>query len=336
MTDSTYVDPNTDDLDAFNDLLNGTAKPLEETQDLPEDDDDKAAEDDDSNEEDTLATDEDDTGEESEDDESDDEDDEDESLLKVKPKKTFQDRINELTAKAREAERREADLARKLEETIARLDKNKEPEPKPTPQVVTEGPSYDDLNEDGSAKYPLGEFDPNYVADITRFTIRKELNEAKIAEQQDNERKQYEAAQQELQGQWLGKVEESEARLPDFREKVQNIETAFQGINKQYGEYLAATIMSMDYGPDVLYYLSNNIAEAKKIAASGPTQATIALGRVEARFALADEEKKVKKIKVSDAPTPPPSNTKGNKASREVPDDTDDLDAFEAKFYKRK
>ena len=49
--------------------------------------------------------------------------------------------------------------------------------------------------------------------------------------------------------------------------------------------------MGMDYGPDVLYHLATNVAEAQKIASQPLPQATLALGRLEARYALLAEEK---------------------------------------------
>jgi hypothetical protein len=91
--------------------------------------------------------------------------------------------------------------------------------------------------------------------------------------------------------------------------------------------------MSMDYGPDVLYHLSTNLEEAKQIVNSGPARATIALGRLEARYALQEDEKKQQKLKVSKAPTPPDRLNKGSMVSKEIPDDTDDLDAFAAKLF---
>jgi hypothetical protein len=51
--------------------------------------------------------------------------------------------------------------------------------------------------------------------------------------------------------------------------------SVFSGIEPSYGEYLAATIMGADNGPEVMYYLSQNIGEAQKIVASGPAAATL-------------------------------------------------------------
>jgi hypothetical protein len=81
-----------------------------------------------------------------------------------------------LTAKAREAERREAELIRRLEQIEARKpEENTKPEPKPLrEQLPAEAPNPDALDEDGEPIYPLGEFDPKYIRDLTKFTIAEE------------------------------------------------------------------------------------------------------------------------------------------------------------------
>jgi hypothetical protein len=61
----------------------------------------------------------------------------------------------------------------------------------------------------------------------------------------------------------------AEEELPDIREKLGSMGDTFEGIDPNYGEFLAATIMSCDFGPQIMYYLSQNIGEAQKIVASG-------------------------------------------------------------------
>jgi len=109
---------------------------------------------------------------------------------------------------------------------------------------------------------------------------------------------------------------------------------AFQGIDPGYGDYLALTLMQSEVGPQILYYLADNIGEAQKIVASGPAAATLALGRLEARFSKTSEEKAT--TKVSEAPNPPETRTRGSGGKFTVSPDTDDLDAFEKVFYSRK
>lgn len=329
-----FVDPNTDNLDDFSALFHGEAKELEEVKDAtPE-----SAEDEDGSvtpegetdaEDDALVETDDDATDEAEDD-----GDTDAPEPPAKKKSRFQERIDELTNRAKEAEARERETARKVEEILAR-EKAKETAAKPEPKADVEGPTPDDLKEDGSEKYPLGEFDPAYIRDLTRFTISQETERAKAEAAQEAEQRKVQEAQAQLATEWSGKLESATERYPDLLEKNAALESTFRDIEPQYGEYLATTIMSMDYGPDVLYYLGNNVEEAKRIAASGPLKATIALGRLEAKFADAAAEKQLQKPKVSKAPVPAPVN-KGTAVNKTVAPDTDDLDAFSAMFFAKK
>lgn len=313
-----------------------TEKKEEDTPPADEDSDDGDNEEVETSEEDEDTTDD----EDSEDDDSlapeDDDDDEEEEEETPKPKKKnrFQERIDELTRAAREAEReRDAVLER-----LSKLEQNKEPEPKtePAPEETTSGPSPDDKTDDGEDKYPLGEFDPNYIRDLTRFTIQQEREAAKQQEEQERRQRTEQEARSALEEEWNGKLDSARERYPDLDEKGQELAPAFEGIDPAYGEYLGATLMSLDHGPDVLYYLANHPEEAKAIVASGPQKATLALGRLEARFS-ADTEgtTTTARPKVTKAPAPPPRNKGSAVAKGRVAPDTDDLDAFEKTFFKK-
>jgi hypothetical protein len=315
MTDTT-VDPNTDDLDAFNDLMLGRAKPAEapseeateeKVEDTPETEDDSPGE------VETPAP----------------EDDEDTPKPEEKPKKNrFQDRIDELTRQRHEADREKAELRRQLDEAL-----KQKTEDKPT-EKAAESPNPDDKLEDGSEKYPLGEFDPSYIRDLTRFTIGEEKKTFEAeAKRQSEERIAQEASQRQLD-EWKGKLDNAiETKYPDFLEKNVELEETLRDLDEGYSAYLASTIMQMDHGTDVLYYLASNPSEAKRIAGLGATKATIALGRIEATFDREETERK--QLKVSKA-APPPETVKGTSVTTTIRPDTDDLDAFEKEFFKRK
>lgn len=333
--DTTPVESNDVDLDTFAAELFGQteAAPEETTPEVEDTDneDSDATEENTHIEDDTLA-DEDDT----EEDETEDEVDEDpQPEEKPKKKNRFQERIDELNGKYREEERQRLALEARLAELEAQ---NKaKPKDEKTETSVDAGPSPDDKTDSGEDKYPLGEFDPNYIRDLTKFTIQQERETAKIEEQARQQEREQQAVVEALEREWQGKMETAQERYPDFQEKSENLASTFEGIDPAYGEYLGAAIMAMDYGPDVLYYLANNPAEAKAIVNSGATKATIALGRLESKFADASTEKQKARPKVSKAPTPPDTRLKGSTAVlSEVPDDTDDLDAFERKLFAKK
>lgn len=330
MEENTNIDVSvdTESLDDFADELFGQSKSQSEPASSEKSEDEPVTEDDAQTEDNTQV---------GEDDAPADEDEETSEVdTEVKPKKNrFQERIDELTSKAREAERKAAEL----EQRLAKFEKTNEPEPK-TQEVVntnTDGPSPDDKNEDGTEKYPLGEFDPKFAADVVRHTLRQE-REAMLAQERENQaRLKQEQETAVLQASWNEKLEPAKERYPDFIEKGQNLGSTFENIEPTYADYLTTTIMSMEYGPDVLYYLANNLDEATKIVQSGATKATIALGRLESKFAEAEETKQKARPKVSNAPTPPAHMNKGSAAAKAAVDpNTDDLDEFARALFNKK
>lgn len=267
------------------------------------------------------------------------EEEEEDSKPAPKPKKNrFQERIDELTTARKEAEREAERLRSEFEALKVKLEAKTDKTDKPTSDVVKDNrPNPDAVKEDGSPKYELGEFDPQYQADLVAhlFAEKEKEIEAKLAKKEQEE--SLKAARTAIETQWNDKLVPAQERYPDFNEKGQQLVDSFEGLDEAYGEYLTSTIMSMDFGPDVLYYLANHPDEAKAIVNSGPTKATLALGRLETKFADAELEKQKARPKVSKAPTPPAHRNKGSAAAvAEIPDDTDDLDLFSQKLFAKK
>lgn len=329
------VDVNTDNLDEFTALFNGkaTAKAPEPTPDEIEDVD--PVDDTDETEE-QIETDPEDApdGDEEAEVEDADAEDEDANILKPKPKKnTAKDRIDELTAE-KYAERRRADA---LETRLADLERRlREPEPKPAPQeqVETGRINPDAVDKDGQLLYPLGEFDPQYVADLTQHIIKRDLAAARETMRQEAEQTKQQEADRQIAAQWENKLNESAKEIPDLRESIKSLDTHFANIEPKYGVYLAQTIMGLDSGPEVLYYLANNPDEADTIVAAGPTGATLALGRLEARIQAALSRKATPPPRQTTAPKPA-AQTRGSGARHSARADTDNLDDFEKLFFKK-
>lgn len=297
------------------------------------------------NEDNSLATDDDDDEDADDGIDEDDNDDEEEveevPQLKQKKQTRAQKRIEKLVAEARQAERERDALKAELEKlrTNPQEEKAKEEAPALREQLPADAPNPDAVDKDGKPIYELGEFDPKYIRDLTKFTIEQETKAAKEAAAKEAHEAQLKAAQEELRNDWIEKVEKAEAELPDLREKLEDMSETFANIEPAYGEYLAMTIMSSAVGPQIMYYLSQNIGEAQKIVASGPAAATLALGRLEAKLlnTSSTQEEKRNTKQVSKAPEPP-ANTeraRGHGGRFTVAPDTDDLNAFEREFFNR-
>jgi hypothetical protein len=250
-------------------------------------------------------------------------------------KPTVQDRINELVKQREDIKRDAAAEVDKLRKEFA--DKLAALEPQKPVVPVPGEPTAADLNPDGTEKYPLGEFDPQFIRDLTRHTLAEETKKAYAKQESDYQARQQQESQQALQAEWNGKVEAAKAEYPDLIEKGQALLNGFNTLPPEYATYLGNVLMSMEKGPDVLYYLSSNPQEAVTIVNSGAQKATLALGRIEAKFLQADAEKAAAKPKITKAPAPPTERARGtNGAFISVAPDTDDLDAFSAEFFRKK
>lgn len=252
-----------------------------------------------------------------------------------KPKrKTVQDRIDEVVRQREELRREsEAKLA-ELRAEIEAIKKGNKPADATQVQQPQE-PTPDAVDKDGNPIYALGEFDPQYIKDLTRFTLDQERarSEAEIAEAQ--RKATVELEQRTLQTQWNERLTNATQEYPDLVEKGQALLNGFNNLDDGYAGYLSTVIMSMDKGPDVLYYLANHPEEAVAIVNSGAQKATLALGRIEARFL--QSEKEAPKPKITKAPPPPNVQARGtNGAFISVAPDTDDQAAFEAEFFRKK
>jgi len=333
MSDENPVDLNTDDLDSFSDEFfgqNKSSEPASSEAEVVKEDSDASIED--ANLEQTHDADT--EQEESDDEEPDDTDDKSDSEPEPSSKKTRLDkRIGGLLEEKRIEKERADALEARLNDVLQRLEKNTEPT---TPTVEVNGPTPDDKLPDGTDKYPLGEFDAQYLADKVKHDFNAQWAAKEAEAEAQRESQKVAEAQKALDAEWSSKMVPAQERYPDFQEKGQALVSTFDGLEPNYSLYLTQTLQSMEYGPDVLYYLSTNLPEARRIVNLGPAGATLALGRIESKFAFAEEEKQKARPKVSKAPTPPPTNKGAAVSVNEVPDDTDDLDAFALKLFKTK
>ncbi len=259
-----------------------------------------------------------------------------------KKKSRFQERIDDLTAKLREQERLAKAADERLAAAIAKLEESapKADEPQNT-QKTDRGlvePTADDLLEDGSPKYPLGDFDPKLLRDQTRYDRAVErAHEEEVAKLEKAEREQA-VKLDTIQTEWNGKVESAKEVYPDYVEKGQALLDALGDVPQDYAVYLTQNLMSMDYGPDVFYYLAEHPEEARAIVNSSPEKALNRLGRIEARFeiAAAEQSGKETKLRTTNAPAPAPRNKGSNAQAPRINLADASLDDFEKEFFRKK
>lgn len=206
-----------------------------------------------------------------------------------KPKPTAKDRIDELTAKRREAER-EAEYwkAKALQAPTT---------PATAPQAAPEE------QEPNPQDYEHGELDAGFIRDHATFHATKAF-EARL------EKLNQERSAQAAQTAWQAKEQAALTRLPDYEDKVSRGQWACS-------QDMATAIKESDVGPDLAYHLASNPDEARRIAALSPHSQIREIGRLEAQLTPASRpQAKV----VTDAPDPSPA-LKGLGMTTNRPDD---------------
>lgn len=255
----------------------------------------------------------------------------------------WEKRVDNLTARLREAERRAAEAEARA--TVPAREAAEERAP--------------DASDE---KYEFGEADPQYIKDVALFEVKKQLaDERKAASEQDAEA----AARSEVTAKLndgMANVEKLGAeKYEDFADKIA------EAVDARGGEPLhplvGIGIAVSPAGADIAYRLATDEAAADKIeglAKTSPQAAAVAfgelegefvdddgdlnladpldiarmLGRMKARLAGKGGQGKVER-KVTKAPKPPEGRSRGSSGQFEVGDDTDDFAAFEAKHMRK-
>lgn len=267
--------------------------------------------------------------------EDEEEDDDPEPEPKHKNRKSAKERIQELNTKLRETERQAATERAENSRRLAELEQKLAPKIDPKPASAPTGPRHDDKNEDGSDKYALGEFDPQYIRDFAVHTIKQENLIAEGYRKEAEQARAVAAAREEANVKYVEKIEAVKEDIPDIVEKIESLSNMFSSVDQNYGQYLVDVVKTLDNAPRVLAYLADNPKAARDLVNSGPASATIGLGRLDARMAKKTKEEDAPK-KVSRAPEPPKKTVRGTQGRFAVKADTDDLDAFEKTFFSRK
>ena len=188
-------------------------------------------------------------------------------------------RFSEIT-KQREEARQEAARERQareaLEQRLAALEKQSQPQQAVSADQEPQPSQFNDAFE--------------YAKALAEYTADK-----RIAEMKQEEAKAKEAQErQKVIDQWTQKVQKAKADLPDFDDIVASSEVVVN-------DDIRDAILESDVGPQILYHLAENDEIAKKIAGLSPKQALREIGKLEARFEKTEPAQTVAKSK---APAP--------------------------------
>lgn len=211
-----------------------------------------------------------------------------------KPKKSAKERIDELTAARREAER-EAEYWR-----------SKALQPPPQPQPTTPAPEAAPQDkEPDPADYEHGTLDAAFIRDHATYSARR-------AFQEERARERAEEAQKSANTAWQAKVAAAVEKYPDFQAKLGD------GSAWSCTTDMAAAIKESEVGPDLAYHLASNPGEARRIASLSPHSQVRELGKLEAQFTAAQAAQPAKVVTA--APDPGPT-VRGLGVTTNRPDD---------------
>jgi hypothetical protein len=219
-----------------------------------------------------------------------------------KPKKTAQERIDELTR----ARREDRDFYK--EQALRGTAPN-------DPAVQAQQTPAQDGAKPDPTQYDGGQFDPQFIEDLTDWKTEQAVQ--RISGQQSAERQQNDA------------VARFNTQLAEqFPEGPTEGITAFYG-QKTLPIGVLEVIAASDIGPKIADHLGDNPAELQRLAGLSPALQARELTRLET--SLTAPAAKAPPKTATDAPEPPP-RVRGEGGQFKVSADTEDFTAFETQY----
>ena len=191
-------------------------------------------------------------------------------------------RFSEITKQREEARleaQRERQARLELEQRLAALEQNRQPE-----QAVN-------IDQEPQPSQFADAFE--YAKALAEYSTEKALAERdrQIALAREQE------AQQKIIQSWAQKVQAAKAELPDFDDMVASSDVVVNNAVRD-------AILESEVGPKILYHLAENNDLAKKIAGLSPNAALREIGKLEARFEAKPQTAQTAPVVKSKAPTP--------------------------------
>ena len=191
-------------------------------------------------------------------------------------------RFSEITKQREEARleaQRERQARLELEQRLAALEQNRQPE-----QAVN-------IDQEPQPSQFADAFE--YAKALAEYSTEKAL--AERDRQQALAREQ--EAQQKIIQSWAQKVQAAKAEMPDFDDMVASSDVVVNNAVRD-------AILESDVGPKILYHLAENNDLAKKIAGLSPNAALREIGKLEARFEAKPQTAQTAPVVKSKAPAP--------------------------------
>ena len=191
-------------------------------------------------------------------------------------------RFSEITKQREEARleaQRERQARLELEQRLAALEQNRQPE-----QAVN-------IDQEPQPSQFADAFE--YAKALAEYSTEKALAERdrQIALAREQE------AQQKIIQSWAQKVQAAKAEMPDFDDMVASSDVVVNNAVRD-------AILESDVGPKILYHLAENNDLAKKIAGLSPNAALREIGKLEARFEAKPQTAQTAPVVKSKAPAP--------------------------------
>jgi hypothetical protein len=179
-----------------------------------------------------------------------------------------------------------------------------------------------------ATKYPLGHLDDRYIEDKLEWLAeQKASKQADTALQRQQELERNEAASRQQQD-ILGKVDDlsakGEALYPDFQEEV--VETGMRG-DWDLQQPTFEACHEAENGAQILYELSQDAKEAKRVARLSPYQQMKFVQERDAEIGSGGKPNKIPK-----AGAPPKNTARGANSKTQINPATDDLGDFEKQW----
>lgn len=229
---------------------------------------------------------------------------EDQGESPPKPKKTAQERIDELTAARRQAEREAKEAREEAARWRTEAEQRAATSQTPTPQGGDGKPNPEDFQD--------GVYDPAYVEALTDWKADQAVSKRL------SERDQVRTQQTALTAFNARAAEAFPDGEPDGLKALKAM--------PQLSQTVAMTILDMEDGPKVADHLGANRAELHRIETLAPHLQVLELAKIST--ALAAKPAPVVN-KIPGAPEPPDNRVRGAGGQFRTPPDTSDFAAFE-------